>query len=134
MFADTAGGLSMFDTVTLGALISMLKHHSHGEYGDERSVRFDFGALAPMKVASYRGWYEHIGLGFGEGSPPRVRELLVELEGAIGKTFDGYKGGHYIMRGDTPVWAANSGRTSSTAIVGVGLESHLLTLLTEYVP
>ena len=43
-------------------------------------------------------------------------EMLID---AIGKTYEGWKGGDYKMKRDTPLWVAHSGHTSETKIVGV---------------
>lgn len=134
MFADTAGGVSLHGTVELGTLIGTLQRHRVTEHGDdERLVIFDFGAMVPMKLTSYRGYYDHLALGFGDARAPKVGELLLELESACGKRFHGYKGGEYVMGLQTPVWAANHDRSTNTAIIGLAIESSIVALLTEYV-
>lgn len=100
--------------ISLGALIDAL-----AECKQDADVYFDFCYLAPDGVRSYRGYYDHLAIGYREEGNVRVSELLGELRAAEGKIFTGYKGGDYRMSRETPMWAANYGRSGSTAIVGV---------------
>lgn len=102
---------SIFGTATLGSLIDELE-----KCRPSAEVQFDFCYLRPTKVASYRGYYDHLAIGWTEKSygPEHhwipVPMLLVELKDAVGKSFEGYKGGDYTMTRDTPVWVANGAR------------------------
>lgn len=102
--------------ISLGRLIRLLECEP-----PDNTVRFDFGGFIPRKVNSYRGYYDHLAIGYDEdySNQPVVRDLLAELRSAIGKTFQGYKGGDYRMDERTPVWVGNYGHCSNTAIVGI---------------
>lgn len=125
-FAQTSiGGKTQ---MRLGELIDALKRQDQAE-----AVKYDFVHHGPTTLASYRGYYEDLALGYDEkGNYPTVAELITRLESAIGEVFTGWKGGDYTMTRDTPVWVANPGESGSTVIVGV--EKHLyVTLITEMV-
>ena len=112
--------LTLFGTATLGGVIEALKR-----FDPDTQVHFDFGYLRPTAPRSYRGDYDHLALGWSEEkfsaaeSWPPVRTVLEWLEGAIGKDFEGYKGGGGTADRDTPLWAAKWGEAPSTAIVGI---------------
>lgn len=117
--------------ITLGALITLLKN----EPADHQVV-YDFAGLQPTSLGSYRGYYEHLALGhtcemsFGDMS---VAQLLAELEAAVDKVYEGYKGGDYRMGTDTPLWVANYGSASGAAVVGVRHYGHVTVITTAYV-
>ena len=106
---------TIYDTVALGTLIDALSKLKAGA-----EVRFDFVYFAPAGLGSYRGYYDHLALGYGTNKMT-VATLLEELRGALapGKTYGGWKGGDYRMTRDTPVWVDNPGESSGTAIVGL---------------
>lgn len=57
---------------------------------------------------SYRGYYSD--LAFAPDETPRpVAALLAECRGAMGKVFQGYKGGDFLMGETTPLWVAGYG-------------------------
>src|SRR5687768_754993 len=99
--------------MTLGALIDALKSHD-----PSKRAYFDFVHFQPEGVHSYRGYYDHLAIGYGRDGRT-VGQLLELCEGAVGKTFEGYKGGDYTMTRDTPVWVANHNESGGTAIVRV---------------
>ena len=51
---------------------------------------------------SYRGYYED--LAFDVAADVTVSAMLADARAALGKTFQGYKGGDYEMCGSTSVW------------------------------
>jgi hypothetical protein len=63
-----------------------------------------FGLLHP---SSYRGFYEQ--LAFHPFADVLVSETLECARAAIGKAFDGYKGGSYVMHERSPLWVASGG-------------------------
>lgn len=103
--------------LTLGKLIEQLERR-----GQKQSVRYDFCGLSPFRIASYRGYYEDLAIGWREGEAPTVSGLLAELKIAIGCTFQGYKGGDFHMDAATNLWVSNWGECDGTAIVGVSGE------------
>jgi len=56
---------------------------------------------------SYRGYYTD--LAFAPAKNITVGEMLACAQSALGKTFDGYKGGEYTMSEYTTVWLAEWG-------------------------
>jgi hypothetical protein len=104
--------------VSLGKLIRLLELEPA-----DNEVRFDFCYNEPTTLASYRGFYDQLALGYRQMTfdkeSPQVRTLLDELRQAIGKTYQGYKGGDFKMDENTKVWVANYGDSGSTAIVGL---------------
>lgn len=115
--------------ITLGALIDLL-----GGEDPKDEVRYDFGGFIPRALASYRGFYEQLALSYDDRwrEPMTVAALLVELRGAVGRDYGGWKGGEYTMGRDTPVWAANSGEAPGTGIVGVRRSTYVI-LETVYI-
>lgn len=92
--------------VTLGALIDALKDV---DLDMQVLVRSKDGVdTFPGRFSSYRGYYADLSL--SEGSEPMtVDTLLSQAEVALGSTFEGYKGGDFVMGHDTPLWFAEYG-------------------------
>ncbi len=59
------------------------------------------------KPHSYRGYY--CDLAFEPCEKTTAGKLLELCRDAMGRVFTGYKGGHYTMGENTPVWVANYG-------------------------
>lgn len=77
-------------------------------------VEVDGETLPASELHSYRGFYEQLAIGFGQAWPrspvyATVGELRAALQGAIGRTFEGWKGGDFTMSGDTTLWIAPEG-------------------------
>ena len=101
--------------MTLGGLIEKLS-----SLKQDNPITYDFGSLGPTKLKSYRGTYSELALGYEEDSRSlKVSDLLKICKDAMGKTFEGYKGGDYVMGENTPVWVANYGNSGDTAITDV---------------
>lgn len=81
----------------LGDLIEMLR-----EVDPAVVVPLGFG-----NPHSYRGYYER--LAFERRENATVGEMLAEAESALGKTFQGYKGGEYRMDTFSDVYLAEYG-------------------------
>ena len=65
--------------------------------------------LAIEEPHSYRGYYSD--LAFELGEDPMLREEAIDMcRSAMGKVFEGYKGGDYLMGENTPLWLANYGQ------------------------
>lgn len=106
------------DQITLGQLIKKLKDCQDKD-GDA-VVFFQFD-LVPCSVDSWRGSYCELAIEYKmrEDDDLLLSLFIKMLEDAVGKTFQGYKGGDYTMTEYTPVWAANYGISNNTAIVDV---------------
>lgn len=118
-----------YGTTSLGALIEGLL-----QCPPERSLQLDFCYLCPTTLASYRGYYEHLAIGWTSEFKdwPKVSEFTNMLQCATGTTFEGWKGGTYLMRLHTPIWVANRGEAGSTGIIGIEEDGGHVVLLTEY--
>lgn len=118
--AMTASRLSVLGVITLGELIRKLKKAK-----TDAKVRYDFCDLVPGELASYRGFYDQLALGWSErrhyasDAVPTAGSLLNHCEAAVDQIFQGYKGGDFKMDADTAVWVDNWGEWTSTGIVGV---------------
>lgn len=85
----------------------------------DKQICFDFCRLKPESLDSYRGYYDHLALGFSNGGWAKAGDVLKDAQDALGRTFTGYKGGDYVMTRDTPLWAANYGESGGSRVVGV---------------
>lgn len=112
-----------FGTMSLGALIKALEAAP-----PERSVHLGFKGIVPDSVDSYRGYYDHLAIGFHAGDSITIADLLEMLRGANGGRFEGYKGGTYRMGEETPVWVANYGESPENRIVGVAVDDYSVTI------
>ncbi len=120
--------------ILLGELILKLE----AVQDKQKPVVFDFGSH-PTDLGSWRGSYCELALGYTEGvCPPALGRILDNCKAAFGETFQGYKGGDYVMGKATPVWVANYGESGCTfndeyqtiAIVDV-LDGEQVTLITK---
>lgn len=59
---------------------------------------------------SYRGYYEQ--LAFEPEANTTVGAMLTAAKGALGATYEGYKGGEYLMTASTTCWVSNEGDNS----------------------
>lgn len=101
--------------ITLGDLIALLEVCDPSD-----AVRYDFEWAVPTTLASWRGIYRELALGYTiDSTPPTVASLLEQLRGAMGCTFTGWKGGEFVMDQYTPLWVANPGLSGSTVITGI---------------
>lgn len=95
-------------------------------------VVFDYGTdLSVQGVNSYRGYYEDLALEPGE-QRCTAGQLRVLLKQAHGAEFTGYKGGDFVMEGDTPLWTASYGNTGR-AIIDAKVIDGRLVLITKNV-
>lgn len=129
--------ISEFGTITLGGFIDAIEEWTKSveetmkglAQAKEEHIYFDFGWAIPTTLASHRGYYEHLGLGYNAGGDHAgnplmsASDLLDVLKGAVGESYCGWKGGSFEMDLNTPVWADNSGHTSGTYILGMRPES-----------
>lgn len=117
----------------LGELIQALERKDQEAYVD-----FDFVHFRPDKtVGSYRGYYEDLAIGYTdkwdgiENSTAKVGDLVKVLKLAIGREFQGYKGGHYMAAEDSTVWVANNGESGGTYIHDVETLNGSVILITK---
>lgn len=120
------------EQITLGELLKQLRRCRDDE--GETDVRFDFCGAIPTDFRSYRGFYDQVALGYGFGGIDTVEQLMCRVQIAIGKTYEGYKGGQFTMTEDTPVWVDVWGEYTSTAIVGVEYIEYQAIIRTAHIP
>ncbi len=99
--------------MTLGALIDALKM-----LPEDAEISWDFGGH-PGPANSYRGYYEQLAFE-PDGGLSTVKAFLSEAQNACGETFDGYKGGEYIMHRGTWIWSSGYGTCrDAKRIIGI---------------
>jgi len=121
--------------LTLGQLITEIEKcgTKNPRDGSDKSIMYDFGYMKPTHLDSWRGSYAEIAMGYDEkGDYPTAESVLCECKDAIGSTYQGYKGGEFIMGADTPVWVANYGHSGETGIIGILDKGYQLILLTTH--
>ncbi len=72
----------------------------------------------PGQFDSYRGYYHRLALE-PDGSRTIVRDFLKQCKYVDGTTFEGYKGGDFIMGRDTIVHVAHYGECTHHRIVAI---------------
>lgn len=117
--------------LTLGQLIELLKQHD-----SSIAVRIDTDRYPtdtfPGAPESYRGYYSDLAFR-PSGDPITASELLKLCASALDATFEGYKGGHFVMGADTPLWLSEWGNSSGLAIVGIEHIGSELVLKTKHI-
>ena len=121
--------------VTLGGLITMLQ-----SLEPSAKVWLDDGS-APGQLMSYRGYYADLAfsrtyadLAFSRTSEAiTVDQMLTTCQAALGQSFEGYKGGDYVMGEDTPLWMANWGMTGLAIVAMQPTPEGALLLVTKRV-
>lgn len=91
--------------MTLGELIAALKAVPN----QNGLVPWGFG-----QPDSYRGYYEQVA--FEPLENVTIASMLAAAESALGATFQGYKGGDYLMDEYTECWIAEYGRRGGDQI------------------
>lgn len=112
--------------LTLGGLIKQL-----AALPPSLPVKFDWNGEYPSRERSYRGYYSDLALDWRE-SPTDVEGLLSMCQGALDSTYEGYKGGDFVMDERTPLWAAPYG-SSGRAIMGLEVVDGVAVLETKEV-
>lgn len=62
----------------------------------------------------------------------KAGQFLEMLKEAVGKTYEGYKGGDFEMTEDTPMWVANYRYADNTGVMGVIDKGYAIVLVTGY--
>ena len=112
--------------LTLGELIERLKG-----YPLSNIVAIDSGGY-PYNDHSYRGYYSDLAFESGE-EPKTVAEFLCICKRALNSTYEGYKGGDFVMDKDTPLWVSASGVNSNMAIMDIVERGDEIVLITKVV-
>lgn len=112
--------------MTLGEFIEALK-----KLDGTKQIHFDFCSLVPTRFDSYRGYYDHLFLGFCEDGYITVGEILTRAAAAMGHAYEGYKGGSYTMHSGTPLWAGIYSQSGGSRIVGIKAREYDVLILTQ---
>lgn len=121
--------------MTLGELIKALEGYTRNHEVLLKDIQRREIIGVPGKLDSWRGVYAHLALGYGQRKDeyfdpsPTVADLLADAKSAVGKTFQGYKGGDFTMDRSTPVWISNVGEYQHLGIVGHEIEGPAVVLL-----
>jgi len=120
--------------MTIGELIDSLRNCRN-----DAVVYFGFpGFMGPTKLASYRGFYNCPALGYQpqhvDENDKKAHTLAREIEDALGKTHEGWKGGSYRYSRNDELYVANPGNTSDVLVSGLLDEGWQAVILTEYRP
>lgn len=103
---------------TIGELLVAMENVDH-----TLPVKFSDGTH-PGYLTSWRGSYHEIAFTYEtEGTPPTVKKVLKDLGDSVGKTYEGYKGGDFVMGRRTPVWVAEWGDSRDTGVVGLEVKN-----------
>lgn len=108
--------------LSLGELIARLER----EYQQHPQKRIKIGFTHPH---SYRGYYEQLAVEHAQGVA--VGDMLAAAQSALGRTFQGWKGGDYEMRDYTEVWLVQEEGSSAGESLGAVL---LELMLAQEVP
>ncbi len=128
----------MYQRLTLGQLVNLLNKIKDKYNNDdlfELEIKYDFADFYPTEPESYRGYYDHLAFGYknDRGNDfPKFIEFLKWSEESVGKVYEGYKGGKFLMGHDTPVWVSNWGECSDTVIIDVTDYTDIVILNTGY--
>lgn len=105
--------------LTLGQLITLLE-----ALPADRQVR-GLGELM-----SYRGYY--CDLSFEPGTEVEsAGSLLARCRAAMGKVFEGYKGGDYQMGERTPLWVSPYGSGGGDKLMGLSTDGEIIVPILE---
>jgi hypothetical protein len=125
--------LTLGDLIDLLEPINALQKDRIETNQQEATVCYDFEYLFPTSIDSWRGSYAELALNWSASeNRMKVSEFISMLNDAVGKTFEGYKGGEYLMSRDTPIWVANEGNSGNTGVIGVLNQGYQVILLTSY--
>jgi len=122
-------GVKELPILNLGQLIDLLK-----KVRQDAWVYIDGPVrLTPGEVRSYRGYYCDLAIGVNlDGLAPSVCNFIQTLEQAIGTSFEGYKGGIYLMDRQTRLWFSNYGESYRYGPTGIRTEPDSAHVIVTY--
>lgn len=125
---DTASQERAKYQMTLGGLVTALEG-----YDPDAWVLYDMiEGRSPSSPQSYRGYYCDLSLP-PRADPIRVSDLLELCREAVGRTFEGYKGGDFTMHSKTPLWASPYGDANGVAIMDAKVIDGRIFLITKQI-
>lgn len=105
--------------LTLGKLISKLE-----------SIDPDLQVRGLGELNSYRGYCTDLAFAPSNTSES-AGDLLLRCRSAMGKIFEGYKGGDFPMHANTPLWVASYGQAPGPRLMDLDLSNDLIVPLVE---
>lgn len=141
--SDRADRLNESEQLTLGELILKIEpliakqEEVKKKYDHEATVFFDFCDTFPTHLHSWRGSYNELAIGWNGGQygndnkPMEVSKFLEMLKEAIGKTYQGWKGGDFKMGKNTPIWISDDGMGSNNGIIDIRDDEYRIILITS---
>lgn len=126
--SDVDEHMHQHSVMRLGYFIEALK-----KIPSDTLVIFDFCNFSPTTLDSYRGYYDHLAFDYEQDVTKEVKDILPICEEAMGKTYEGWKGGEFIMGQETPLWVSRRGESGNTAIVGIWHLPHVAVIMTKFV-
>lgn len=97
--------------MTLGRLIDLLTHHLVTDSQGTEVTGFG-------KEMSYRGYYSDLAFE-PSGEVMTAVDLLGVCQDAMGKCYQGYKGGDFYMIANTPLWISPYGYSTGDRLMGL---------------
>lgn len=82
------------------------------------------------EFCSYRGYYQHLAMAESVGRQMAAVAFYNVLSNQLGKTFQGYKGGDYVMEEDCLLFVAEYGKTGQQ-VGGVAVNDEGITYLVQ---
>lgn len=98
---------------------------------DDCGVVFDGHNGVPTGIDSWRGSYDELALSYDNQDPMKVCDFREMLTNAIGKVYEGYKGGEYKMSRHTPIWVDNWSMCRDLGVVDVFVDGDSIALKVE---
>lgn len=128
--------------LNIGELLGLLKDIPMDHNGEPVTISFDFGTAYPDGLSSWRGAYSELAINYSLGGYDNnnasqfahrdLKDFVEELEAAVGKEYQGWKGGDFMMSLETPLWVANDGNGGNTGVVGIRNNEYEVIILTAY--
>lgn len=139
VIANRAEEMKTSEQLTLGELIMKLEtvspvYEDYDKKQQDKDVAFEFEYLKPTGLSSWRGSYRELAIEFDGDKEYTVKSFIKELKEAIGKTYQGYKGGDYVMGKTTPLWVANYSNCGETAVVDIRDTEYTTYIVTKQIP
>ena len=85
---------------------------------------------------SYRGYYSDLAFEYKPASAEdrmTVGEFRSMCKGCVGIPFEGYKGGEFVMKDTTPLWASSCGENSGIAMMSMHILGPRVAILTKQI-
>lgn len=125
-FKKTARDTRSRYQLTLGGMIKRLD-----ELPADMPIEYENGGY-PADPHSYRGYYSDLSFETESGLST-VAQISALLKTALGKTFEGYKGGDFVMGEDTPLWSSTYGINSGIALMAVDVVNDCAIIRTKQI-